>query len=168
MKNKKFVIINVLIGILSLLFKDGGILYFNIFGADILLFLSLIITLSVFLSELSSFGIGLLFGIIIDASSSMGHGYNTVVLPLMCLCVSFMGKYLFNNNVHASVTLTFISSFVYSALGFLLFHSGAGLKNTLVYFFKTSFVSALLTAAVGGLLYLAEKRLLNIQNNNKR
>lgn len=158
MAKRKYVLINIVVALLTFILQYNS---FNIFGslnATPMFSLGFIIVLSMFFPEFNSFFLGLLFGIITDSVATTAFGFNTIFMPLICLGVSLLSHYLFNNNIKSCTVISLLVSFSYFAVRFLIFYPSVNAKEIMTYLIKTDLPSAIITSVFSVLLYLFEKR----------
>ena len=158
MSSRKYIFLNIVIAVLTFVFQYNSFDIFGSLNATPMFSLGFIIVLSMFCSELSSFILGLAFGIMTDAVATTALGFNSIVLPLICFGVSLLSHYLFNNNIISCAVISLSVSFVYFTVKFMIFYSSVNAKETMMYLMRTAIPSAIITAAFSVLLYLFEKR----------
>ncbi|MCQ2454736.1 MAG: rod shape-determining protein MreD [Clostridia bacterium] len=163
MPKKSYIAVNVIIAVLCFVLQYNRFNLFKFMNASPMFPLGFLIILSMFLSELSSFVWGVLFGIIVDSFSTTALGFNSIIFPLFAFLVSFIVHYLFNNNIMSSAVLTVSCCLVYFTVRFLIFFPSVSAKDTLSYIIRAAIPSAIITAVFSVLLYLFEKKIFKNQ-----
>lgn len=164
MKNRKNILklrlVNTLIFITLLFIQYNGVFTISISRASPMLPLALLVTICMFCSELTAAISGLIVGVFIDTVASTPPGFNAIVFMVLGVCASLVVKYLFNNNIFASVALCALCTAFYLLLrwAFCIAFS-ANFSENLTYIMRTIFPSVLYTAMFSIPFYYLERKL---------
>ncbi len=159
---KKSFFINVFIALFLIFVQYNGYFSLKIGNAVPFLPFAFIIIISMLSSEIYSAFTGLVMGIIIDAISSTSFGFNSIIFPVICLSVTLLVHYLFNNNILASLVLSGAYSVIYFAIRIVLFYSKSSISEMFSYFWSTTIPSVIYTTVIAFLLYIFEKKVIKL------
>lgn len=166
MKSRKNIfklrLINGLLFAVLIFIQYNSSFSFKISQANPLLPLALLVTVSMFCSELTAAISGLIVGIFMDTAAATPQGFNAITLLALGLAAALVVRHLFNNNILSSVALCILCTVVYylSRWIFCLAFS-ASLTENLTYLMRTAFPSVLYTAIFAVPFYYLERALYN-------
>ena len=155
-----YIAVNFLLFAISLLIQYNDSFSVKIYSANPMLPLAVLVSFSMFASEMSSCFIGLVIGIFADSVSGMPIGFNTVLFFVIGLAVSLMVKYLFNNNYRSALMLCLISAGAYFFARWLIGFAFGGLQTSLEYIMRFALPSIAYTCVFAIPLYFLQKFLL--------
>ena len=126
----------------------------QMFSANAMLLIPVVVSIAMFESEIVSMVFGLIAGLLWDATASEGHFYHSLVLCISAFFISMLIRRRVRNTLFGSMVMTFATVFVHNTLYWLLFvfvpHSdGAGGA-----YFSFYFLSCIYTILVGIAVYL--------------
>lgn len=126
----------------------------QMFSANAMLLIPVVVSIAMFESEVVSLGFGLAAGLLWDATSSEGHFYHSLVLCIASFFVSVLVRRRVRNTLFGSIVLTFAITFIHNTVYWFLFvfiphPQGAGGA-----YFSFYFLSCIYTVLVGIAAYL--------------
>jgi len=160
-KNNTALFSNIVLFLIALFLQYNGVYTVSVFGFSPFLPLCILISISMFVSEISAFFLGFSVGFVADAFSSTTFGFNSIVLALVGLFVSLIAHYLFNNNIRSSIVLQLGFTVIYSLVRWLVFYSHVAAGDTLRYLVGVALPSAVFTAVISIGVYYLEKKIFN-------
>lgn len=116
-------ILRIIIIIVIFFIQNLGVLSIKSLHANPILILSYLVAFSMFSEETVGAFTGLAIGIFLDAFSSSGFLFHTVILFFVGLAVSITLHYLLNNNIRCAIMLSILASLLYYVLRWLFYHS---------------------------------------------
>ena len=155
-----YIAVNFLLFVLALLIQYNDSFTMKIHSANPMLPLVVLVSFSMFASEMSSCFTGLIVGIFADSVSGMPVGFNTILFFIIGLAVSLMVRYLFNNNYRSAVMLCLICAGVYFLARWLIGFAFGGLQTSLGYLMRFAVPSIVYTCVFAIPLYYLQKFLL--------
>lgn len=163
-RKKVFILrlINTLFFIVLIAFQYNGVFSIKIQAANPMLPLALLVSISIFSSELTTAISGLIVGIFIDSVSSTVPGFHAIVFLILGLSASLIVKHLFNNNIFSACALCLICGVFYYLLRWIFCYAFMlSLTENLTYLMRTALPSAIYTAIFIIPFYYLEKFLYN-------
>jgi len=151
-------IVNAILLLGAFFLQYNGVFKISVFGVSPCLPLCIVIAVSIFISEISAFFLGLTVGIIADAFTSTSFGFNSIIISVICLFVSLISHYLFNQNVRANIVLQLVFTVIYYVIRWLVFLSNVTASESLRHFISSILPSAVFTAIISILIYYIEKK----------
>lgn len=158
--NFSFISVNFLLFATALLIQYNDSFSVKIYSANPMLPLAVLVSFSMFSSEMSASFAGLLLGIFADSVSGMPIGFNTVLFFLIGLAVSLMVRYLFNNNYRCALMLCLLCAVTYFIARWLIGFAFGGLQTSLGYLMRFAAPSIAYTCVFAIPLYYLQKFLL--------
>lgn len=158
--NFPYVAVNFLLLALALLIQYNDSFTVKIYSANPMLPLAVLISFSMFASEINSCFAGLIVGIFADSVSGMPVGFNTILFFIVGLAVSLMVRYLFNNNYRSAIMLCLICTGAYFIARWLIGFAFGGLETSLGYLMRFAVPSIVYTCVFAIPLYYLQKFLL--------
>ena len=158
--NFPYVAVNFLLFALALLIQYNDSFTIKIYSANPMLPLAVLISFSMFASEINSCFAGLIVGIFADSVSGMPVGFNTILFFIVGLAVSLMVRYLFNNNYRSAIMLCLICTGAYFIARWLIGFAFGGLETSLGYLMRFAVPSIVYTCVFAIPLYYLQKFLL--------
>ena len=134
---------------------------FNIgnLNANPIAIIPLLVAYSMFNEEWRSALTGIIVGFFMDSTSSAGNGFHTVVLGFLGLSVSFIVKYLFNNNLKSAIALALLATLFYFILRWLIFHAiGGNTNDSVLYLMQYALPSVIYTSLFIFPFYYLQKK----------
>lgn len=156
---KKQTIVNSVLAVLTVFLQYNPIFNIKISNAYPLLPLGLVIGISIFSSELEATLYGVIIGIFVDAASASAFGFNTILFTAIAFFVAFISRYLFNNNIRATLVLGFVFSLAYFILKLLFVYNLSTLYEAFDYIVKFAFPSAIYTTVFTVIFFYVEKKI---------
>lgn len=101
----------------------SGLLSISSLHANPLILLPFLVAYCMFAQELSAALSGMLVGIFMDAFSSSGSYFHTILFFIIGCTVSVLVHYLLNNNFRTGIMLSLVATLFYFALRWLFFHA---------------------------------------------
>jgi len=154
------IIINIILFLIAVVLQYNGVFSISVFGFSPSLTLSILIPLSMFLSEYTAFFCGLGVGIAVDAFSSTTFGFNSIVYSIIALLVCLVSHFIFNNNFRSNIVLVLAFSFLYYLARWFIFYGFVKIADTLHYIAGVAFPSAVFTAIISIAIYFVQKHIL--------
>ena len=166
-ENRSFaVIINFLLLFLFSIFHQTQIFSIKIYQANPLISLALLISLSMFSSELFTAVCGLFCGLILDSGFTASSCFNTLTFIAVGMFCALISHYLFNKGIKSAVALCFIGSFVYFLIKWIVFYTfSSDIDNSLFYLLKIALPSTVYTTVFSIPFYFLEKALYKKSEN---
>lgn len=158
--NFPYVAVNFLLFALALLIQYNDSFTVKIYSANPMLPLAVLISFSMFASEINSCFAGLIVGIFADSVSGMPVGFNTILFFIVGLAVSLMVRYLFNNNYRSAIMLCLICTGAYFIARWLIGFAFGSLETSLGYLMRFAVPSIVYTCVFAIPLYYLQKFLL--------
>ncbi len=152
--------INTVIFAVFIFIQYNGVFSIKIFNANPFLPLALLVSVSMFCSELSACIAGLIAGIFIDSVAATPMGFNSIILFVLGLMVALIVRHLFNNNIWSAIALCFICTTLYFLIRFIATVAfSLTFAEILTYLIRTVFPSVFYTTVLIVPLYYFEKAL---------
>lgn len=156
-KRAALILINTAMIILACTIQYNGFFTLKIGNANPMLPLCVLISLSMFNSELESVIAGLFTGMITDSAAATPIGFNTILMMTIALSVSLTVHYFFNNNVRAAAALAVMASLVYFTLRWLLVIFKINIVQNLEYLLRFALPSVVYTTVIVIPLYYFQR-----------
>lgn len=154
----KLRLINIALFAVLIFIQYNNVFSIKIANANPLLPIALLVTMSMFCSELTAAISGLIVGIFMDTVAATPEGFNSITLMLLTLAASLIVRHLFNNNIFSAAALCAICSVAYFLLRWIICYAfSMSISENLTYLMQTIFPSVLYTVLFAVPFYYLEK-----------
>lgn len=146
-------IILAVLTVLTFTFQNTDGLFPSPFGIKAIILIPAVICISMFEREFAGIFYGLAAGAMLDAFSAQSLIFNS----LFFTCIGFISgaliTYLMRNNLLCALIFTAVSSFIYTALIFIMYHAFDDIASPVYIYFRYFFTSALYTLLLTPIYY---------------
>lgn len=156
-KKSVLILINALLLIAACTIQYNGIFTVKIGNANPMLPLCVLISLSMFSSELGAVIAAMFTGMIADSAAATPIGFNTVIMMVTALSVSITVHYFFNNNIRSAAALAAMASLFYFTLRWLFAIFIGSIAEDLEYLLSFALPSAVYTTVIVIPLYYLQR-----------
>lgn len=126
----------------------------QMFSANAMLLIPVVVSIAMFESEVVSLVFGLVAGFLWDATASEGHFYHSIVLCIAAFFISMLVRRRVRNTLFGSMVMTFALTFIHNTFYWVLFVFIPHSQGSGGVYFSFYFLSCVYTVIVGVIVYL--------------
>ncbi len=149
----KRAILGFVIVLAAVLQNTPGVLP-QMFSANIMLLIPVVVSVAMFESEVVSLVFGLIAGLLWDFTAVDGHFYHSIVLCVSAFFISMLVRRRVRNTLFGAMVLTFATSFLHNTFYWVLFVLIPNSQGAGGAYFRFYFLSCVCTVIAGILVYL--------------
>ncbi len=146
-------LIFALLTVLTFTFQNTGGLFPEPFGIRAMLLIPMTICVSMFEREFAGIFYGLAAGVMLDAFSAQSLILNSLFFTIIGFAAGSLITYLMRNNLLCAIIFVSVSSFVYTALIFIMYYAFDGVDSPVSLYFRYFFTSAVYTILLTPVYY---------------
>ncbi len=152
----KTVVRRLILAVLTVItfsFQNTSGLFPAPFGIHAMLLIPATVCICMFEREFAGIFYGLAAGAMLDAFSAQSMIFNSLFFTVIGFASGALITYLMRNNLLCATIFVSVSSFVYTALNFLMYHAFDGTGSSVYIYFRYFFLSALYTIVLTPVYY---------------
>lgn len=146
-------LIFALLTVLTFSFQNTGGLFPEPFGIKAMLLIPMTICVSMFEREFAGIFYGLAAGAMLDAFSAQSMILNSLFFTVIGFAAGSLITYLMRNNLLCATIFVSVSSFLYTALLFVMYYAFDGIASPVRFYFRYFFTSAIYTIILTPVYY---------------